>query len=136
MLLEDLRPQVRNERSAEILYHREKGFPNNVNMPRGFSPIIRLTYSKHAQQESMLDAYGDIKLPHVIDVRKGDLFEIGVVGNTVTKMAIRIPYNDTLDISLVINPADGFVRTVWANKKTDSHKSLNLSKYADPKRKF
>lgn len=65
-------------------------------------------------------------------MRKGDIFEIGVTGNTVTKMAVRFPYNDKLDIVLVISPSDGFVRTVWANEKGDTHKTLNLYKYADP----
>lgn len=135
MLLEDLRPQVRNDRSAELLYHREKGFPDNVNMPRGFSPVIRLRYGSHARQESLADRYGNITLPDIIDVRKGDIFEIGVVGNTVTKMAIRLPYDKKLDMVLVVQPNDGFVRTVWANEKGDTHKTLNLAKYADPKKR-
>jgi hypothetical protein len=134
MLLEELRPQIRYDRSAEILYHREKGFPEDVRLPRGFSPVIRLRYGSHARQESLADRYGNIKLPETIDVRKGDIFEIGVIGNVVSKMAVRFPYNDKLDMVLVIQPSDGFVRTVWANEKGDTHKTLNLSKYADPKK--
>ncbi len=134
MLLEDLRPQVRQDQSAERLYHREKGFPQNVNLPRGFSPIVRLRYGGHARQEAMADRYGNLKLPDVIDVRKGDIFEIGVTGNTVTKMAVRMPYDDKIDLVVVFMPSDGFVKTVWANTKSDTHKTINLSKYADPKR--
>lgn len=134
MLLSDIRPQVRQERSAERLYHRDVGFPDNVNLPRGFTPVIRLNYGGHAREEAMADRYGQIDLPHTIDIRKGDIFEIGVTGNTVTKIAVRMPYNDKLDITLVINTKDGFVRTVWANDKNDQHKTLNRAKYADPKR--
>lgn len=134
MLLEDLRPQVRRDQSAERLYHREKGFPQDVNLPRGFSPVVRLRYGGHARQEAMADRYGNLKLPDVIDVRKGDIFEIGVTGNTVTKMAVRMPYDDKIDLVVVFMPADGFVKTVWANTKGDTHKTLDLSKYADPKR--
>lgn len=132
MLLEDLRPQVRRDRDAEVLYHREKGFPEDVNLPRGFSPVMRLRYGSHARLEALQDRYGDIKLPTTIDIRTGEIFEIGVVGSTVTKMGVRFPYNDKLDFILIIQPADGFVRTVWANEKNDTHKTLNLSKYADP----
>lgn len=134
MLLEDLRQQVRPDQSAERLYHREKGFPEHVNLPRGFSPVIRLRYGSHSRQEAMADRYGNLKLPDSIDVRKGDIFEIGVTGNTVTKMAVRMPYDDKIDLVIVFMPSDGFVKTVWANTKGDTHKTLNLSKYADPKR--
>lgn len=133
MLLEDLRPQIKQERDAEVLYHREKGFPEDLNLPRGFSPTIRLRYGGHSREEAMADRYGKLKLPAIVDVRKGDIFEIGVVGDTVTKMAVRFPYDDKIDLVIVLQPADGFVRTVWANTKGDTHKSLNLSKYADPK---
>lgn len=134
MLLEDLRPQVRHDQSAERLYHREKGFPQDVNLPRGFSPVVRLRYGGHARQEAMADRYGNLKLPNVIDVRKGDIFEVGVTGNTVTKMAVRMPYDDNIDLVIVFKPADGFVKTVWANTKDDIHKSLDLSKYTNPNR--
>lgn len=134
MLLEDLRQQVRPDQSAERLYHREKGFPDNVNLPRGFSPVVRLRYGSHSRQEAMADRYGNLKLPDSIDVRNGDIFEIGVTGNTVSKMAVRMPYDDKIDLVIVFMPADGFVKTVWANTKGDTHKTLNLSKYADPKR--
>lgn len=136
MLLEDLRPQVIRDQSAERLYHREKGFPQDVNLPRGFSPVVRLRYGGHARQEAMADRYGNLKLPDVIDVRKGDIFEIGVTGNTVTKMAVRMPYDDKIDLVVVFMPADGFVKTVWANTKGDTHKTLDLSKYASPAKRY
>lgn len=132
MLLRDIRPEVLFERVGEILYHREKGFPENLRLPRGFRPVMHLRYSAHAKDESKLDRYGKLTLPDVVDVRKGDIFEIGVINGTVTKMAVRFPYNDELDLTIVLNPADGFVRTVWANRKSDKHRSLDLSKYAEP----
>lgn len=135
MLLEDIRPQVRQDRNAETLYHREKGFPEDLQLPRGFSPVMKLRYGGHSRQEAMADRYGNLKLPDTVDVRKGDIFEIGVVGNMVTKMAVRFPYDDKIDLVIVLQPSDGFVRTVWANTKDDTHKTINLAKYADPKRR-
>ena len=131
MLLEDLR---RHDNSAERLYHKDFGFPTNASLPPGFSPVIRLRYGGHARQEAMIDRYGDLKLPDVIDIRKGDLFEVGVTGNTVTKMAVRMPYDDRIDLIIVFKPRDGFVKTVWANEKNDKHRTLNRSRYIDPKR--
>ena len=131
MLLEDLR---RHDNSAERLYHKDIGFPTNASLPPGFSPVIRLRYGGHARQEAMIDRYGDLKLPDVIDIRKGDLFEVGVTGNTVTKMAVRMPYDDRIDLIIVFKPRDGFVKTVWANEKNDKPRTLNRSRYIDPKR--
>lgn len=134
MLLEDLRPEVKRDRSAERLYHKDIGFPKDVQMPRGFSPVIRLRYGQHARDEAASDKYGNLKLPNAVDVRKGQIVEIAVVGNTVVKMVVRFPYDDKKDLVMVIQPQDGFVRTVWANEKNDQHRSLNRNKYVDPNR--
>lgn len=131
MLLEDIRP---HSNSAERLYHKDIGFPTDASLPRGFSPVVRLNYGGHARQEAMTDRYGDLRLPDVIDIRKGDLFEVGVTGNTVTKMAVRMPYNDKIDLVIVFMPERGFVKTVWANEKNDQHRTLNRARYIDPKR--
>ncbi len=130
MLLED----IRRDNSGERLYHKDIGFPEHVRMPPGFTPRIRLRYGGHARQEALVDRYGDLRLPDVVDVSKGTVIEVGVTGNTVTKMVVRFSYDDKKDIVLVINPADGFVRTVWANEKNDTHSTLNRAKYIDPKR--
>lgn len=134
MLLEDLRPEVKRDRSAERLYHKDIGFPKDAQLPRGFSPVLRPRYGPHARQAAQDDRYGPFTLPNAVDIQKGDLIEIATVGNTVTKMVVRFPYNDKLDLVMVIQPADGFVRTVWGNEKGDTHKSLNRSKYVDPNR--
>ena len=131
MLLEQLRPQANPD---ELLYHKDIGFPDDINMPRGFSPVMSLRYMRHAQEEAQKDIHGQIQLPHRMDVRDGQTIEIAVVNKTVTKMLIRFDYDKTRDITMVIQPQDGFVRTVWFNEKTDQHKSLNRAKYADPKR--
>lgn len=136
MLIEDLRrPNGHFNNTKEVLYHKDIGFPDDINLPRGFSPVMDLQYSAHANEEALKDRYGEIRLPHRIDVRKGTTIEIGVTNKTVTKMVIRFSYDETLDIVLVIIPDRAFVKTVWFNKKTDTHKSLDHSKYADPNQK-
>lgn len=78
MLLEDIRPQRRHDNSEEKLYHKDIGFPETANLPRNFRPVMRLQYGGHARQEAMVDRYGDLKLPDIIDVRKGEVIEVGV----------------------------------------------------------
>lgn len=135
MLLEDF--QYANRRGpapnhGEILYHKDIGFPDDIHLPPGFNPVMQLNYGSHARREAMEDKYGEIKLPHRIDIRKGETIEIGVTGKTVTKMVVRFSYDQTRDIVLVIMPRGNFVKTVWFNLKTDQHKTLDHSKYAIP----
>lgn len=117
----------------EVLYHKDKGFPDDIEMPRGFTPVMDVTYSSHAKEEATKDIYGKIGLPHRIDVRKAQTVEIGVRGNVVSKLVLRFSYDDTRDIVMVLLPDRGFVKTVWLNEKSDQHKMTNLSRYADPK---
>jgi hypothetical protein len=134
MILEGLYNQLKPRDTGEVLYHKDVGFPDDINLPRGFNPVMNLSYGSHARMEAMKDKYGEAKLPHRIDVRKGETIEIGVTGKTVTKMVIRFSYDGTRDLIMVIIPASSFVKTVWFNLKSDQHRSLDKSKYADPNR--
>lgn len=141
MLLEFLAPLIedykygnnrRNDNSDEVLYHREIGFPKDIRFPNGFTPEVRLKYGSHSREAALTDRYGNITLPRSVDVRKGDMFEIGVTGNVITKLAVRFAYDQQHDLTIVINTRDGFVKTVWLNDKGDTHRTLNHSKYVDP----
>lgn len=129
MLLED------TDRPNETLFHKDIGFPDNINMPDGFHPVMNLTYSEHAKKAATDDRYGEMHLPHRVDIRKAETVEIGVVGRTVTKLVLRFSYSRErgLDIIMVIKPESGFVKTVWFNETKDQHKTLDRSKYMNPK---
>jgi hypothetical protein len=118
----------------EVLYHYELGFPKEVRFPKGFTYNLNLKYGAHARKEALQDRYADLSkgLPTSIDIRKGKIIEIGVVGNTITKVVIRFSYNEKIDIIIVFSTHDGFVRTVWANEKNDHHKTLDATKYSKP----
>jgi hypothetical protein len=119
--------------ATEKLYHKDIGFPDDLELPAGFHPIMTLRYGSHANEEALKDRYGPIRLPQRIDVRKGTTIEVGVRDDRIiSKMVIRFDYDAEKDIVMVINPKDGFVRTVWFNMKSDQHKTLDRSKYADP----
>ena len=135
MLLEHFRDFSNSQRpphAQETLYHKDVGFPNDLDMPRGFTPVMNLKYGGHAKEQALEDKYGAIQLPQRIDLRKGEIFEIGVKGKVVTKLGIRFKYDDSRDIIIIVNPADGFVRTVWFNVAGDKHKTLDTSKYTKP----
>lgn len=135
MLLEQFQSYSTAQRPAfaqETLYHKDVGFPKDLDMPRGFNSVMDLKYGGHAKEQALVDKYGAIQLPHRIDLRKGEIFEIGAKGKLVTKLGVRFKYDDTRDIILIVNPADGFVRTVWFNVSGDAHKTLDTSKYTKP----
>lgn len=112
------------------LYHAEIGFPSDIKLPTG---VMKLKYSSHAMQQSKSDRYGVINLPESIDFDKAYIFEIEVdSSNKVIKAVCRVEYDDDKDLILVIIPDQKMVKTVWFNKKSDAHRTLNASKYAIP----
>lgn len=134
MLLEQIQPRQHSSQE-ETLYHKDVGFPSNLDMPRGFTPVLNLRYGGHAKEQALADKYGNINLPHRVDIRKGEIFEIGARGNVVSKIGVRFKYDDQRDMIMIINPSDGFVRTVWFNTAGDQHKTLDKSKYARPQQR-
>jgi hypothetical protein len=63
----------------------------------------------------------------------GEIFEIDVTADgDVTKVVARVPYTANYDVSLVIDPTDGTLITLWANHTTDTHTTLNTEKYDTP----
>lgn len=110
------------------LYHRDIGFPAGIKHLTG---VIRLNYSRHAKMAAEDDRYGIMELPETLDVTNGTPVEIEVQGGNVTKAVYRAGYDDELDMVIVLQPC-GFVRTVWFNKKSDRHNTLDRSKYARP----
>ena len=111
------------------LYHSELGFPTNIELPKG---IFNLNYSHHAQTASYDDRYGQMSLPTTLDVNDAQLIEIEVEDNEVVKGVYRTSYNTDLDLIIVMIPQRSFVKTVWFNKTTDTHKTLQAWKYKRP----
>jgi hypothetical protein len=90
-----------------------------------------LRYGNHAKYEAAMDRYGVITLPLVLDTTKHKLIEIEVENDIVVKSVYRKNHKPGLDITVVVM-RDGFVKTVWFNKTTDVHKTLDRSKYNRP----
>ncbi len=116
-------------RDASLLYHTEIGFPSSVVLPSG---VFSLTYSRHAQNASSDDRYGQMVLPDTLNVDVAKLIEIEVRDGEVIKGVYRINYDSDLDLIIVLIPHTSFVKTVWFNEVNDVHSTLQAWKYTTP----
>jgi hypothetical protein len=118
-----------------MLYHKEVGFPKEVE--EYYGRTFNLTLSVHASRACHSDRYGNIAPPLGASITPENLFEVEMIGNEVTKLAIRRLYNKKIDISIVMmplhdSPLCAFVKTIWLNRASDTHSTLDKSKYAIP----
>lgn len=107
-----------------MLYHRDVGFPKDLS--DGITPDTKLTYTRHALRAAEDERLG--RLPQRVP-EHFDVIEVEVVNKRVTKSVIRFRFTLKDDLVLVVLP-DGVVKTVWVNAHTDSHRTLNTSRYA------
>jgi len=113
------------------LYHKDIGLPK-VSLPTG---QFTLDYSSHAREEAVVDRYGNIKLPRVIDTSKAEVIEVETdTSGKVSKVLYRMQLDERRDICMPVIPRGLklFVKTVWVNLRSDRHKTLDRSKYAKP----
>lgn len=110
------------------LWHSEIRLPDNFVRPTG---RMRLCYSQHAIRASLSDRYGEIRILKSITADRFDVVEVETHNGRTVKYVLRGSYNDEFDIVLVIMPATpgGFVKTVWLNRKSDRHSTLDRSRY-------
>lgn len=116
------------------LYHRDVFLPYTV-LNFDFGRSCRLAYSRHAMLEALRDKLGTVmRPPKSIVFADIDIIEAEVTdGDTVTKLVVRLPYDNQRDIILVLrNFLDGaaVVVTLWTNAINDTHNTLDKSKYA------
>ena len=110
------------------LYHCELGFPKGLKHKFGIIPV---TYTQHAQKAAEDDRYGKMVLPSTINTTTARCIEAEVKDSVVTKLVYRLKYNHELDMIVVLS-RDCSVRTVWFNKRSDRHSTLDASKYTIP----
>jgi hypothetical protein len=116
----------------DMLYHTEIGFPPAFQAPQG---EFRLKYTHHARRAALEDRYGDLSdlLPPYLCTHRATLVEVekDEFGRSV-KSVYRIQATDFLDLVLVVDTTSSpwCVVTCWGNLRTDTHKSLNRSRYA------
>lgn len=95
-------------------------------------PVV---YTRHARVRA---GEKQIELASFLDILPGQVFEFERLPGGIPKLAIRKPYDDVWDVCYVLLPSAGKrwrVKTVWKNKKTDRHSTLDKSNYCAPGKK-
>jgi len=110
------------------LFHPDVFMPK-LRLPNKEMP---LRYGRHALEAAENDRYGNLTefLPPTVNPSECKVVEVEFTGLRMTKLVLRKVLGTGLDLVLVMLPADGFVKTVWANETGDLHKTLNQAKYA------
>lgn len=115
------------------LFHKDIGFPEGFCAKVGTRMLI---YTQHAKNAALNDRYGVINLPKYVNTSDAEIIEAEIEGQLVLKLVYRVSYNKDLDLVLAVIPVDDkfLVKTVWLNRRTDKHKTLNRRVYAIPKK--
>lgn len=117
------------------VYHKDVYAPESVFASPG---VTRVRYSSHAVQAAEDDRYGDLSryLRPYVDINEAEIIEVEVLGGVISKRVLRVPVADDLVLVMVVK-ADGFVKTVWGNLASDTHKTLNRSRFVqNPRNRF
>jgi hypothetical protein len=91
-----------------------------------------MKYTHHANQQA---DKRDILLPRTVSITAGSIVEAVVDDDLIIyKLVVRLTsYSRHKDLVMVIVPnfqkRSGIVKTVWINRKLDTHKTLDLSQY-------
>ena len=120
---------------CERLYHKDIFLPNDINIY--INQTFKLIPSKHSIVAANSEKYGKIQIPEHIKITKDNIIEIEIddVAGNAKKLTVRLPYNNEFDIVIVFIPniimKTGDVKTVWLNKKDDTHYTLKQGVYSN-----
>lgn len=123
------------------LYHKQIGLPVGATLP-WTTHEIELVYSEHARQEAQSDRYANMPFYSSMEFAEHEVIEVEVQDQQPVKAVLRIPCEDHpgLDMVLVLlapehrpgNNPKSVVKTVWFNRRSDSHKTLRRHLYQQP----
>jgi len=96
---------------------------------------LPLHYTRHALSESLHDRYGVLpaaSFPRTFNIHDScELVEVESVDGSPDKFVVRKPVDARRSLVLVIL-RNGTVKTLWTNLNTDTHKTLDKSKFDRP----
>ena len=117
-----------------MLYHKDIGMPELAKQFHGKK--FDLSFSHHAKMAAINDRYGVInKPPFSLTVTADNLIELELnSAMRPVKLVVRLDYDKEFDIVLAIIPDfnRALVKTMWLNRKTDNHFTLNHAAYQKP----
>lgn len=109
------------------LYHAD------IRLPRGFrlpNRTVSLRWTRHATDACNNDRYSILPQVIALDLNQCRIIEVGVEGKRIRKIVVRTDLDDDLDMVFVLIPGPEWtVKTVWANRKNDSHRTLDRNRY-------
>lgn len=113
------------------LYHADIRLPDGFRLP---ARVVTLSFTKHARNARTNDRYGYIPPIPVLDLGQCDVVEVGIEAGRVAKVVVRTMLDNERDVVLALIPHQPkpnvwTVKTVWCNLRTDSHKTLDRSRY-------
>lgn len=117
------------------LFHSDVFMPEWLDVPRGQT---RLDYSRHALEEAEFDRVGNLlgQLPAEFDFDRAKPVEVTTDARLRYERGLyRVPATRDYDLCLVLCRPDGGrarVASVWANRVTDTHKTLRKERYVPP----
>lgn len=95
---------------------------------------LPLRYSAHALREAINDRYGVLPacaFPQTFQGAVWSLVEAETFNGILSKFVVRRVVDARRSLVLVIQ-VDGTVKTLWTNLNTDTHSTLDKSKFATP----
>lgn len=113
------------------LYHADIKLPTGFTLP---NRVIDLKYTRHAVKASNNDRYGYIPILSTLDLGQCRTVEVGTLNGKVAKVVVRTHLDTNRDIVLVLIPHQPTahtwtVKTVWVNVTSDTHRTLDRSRY-------
>lgn len=113
----------------DMKFHREIGFPDEIEIPTGRTEV---SHTGHSKTRSGNHKHGEFEIPDEVFVYDDDVIEIKTKNGELWRFLIRVSYNDTYDICIVLEKPHDTVVTAWRNEVTDTHDSLDTSQYDHP----
>ncbi len=113
---------------SSLLFHKDVFIPEHARQPLHQGA---LRYGNHASHVSTNGGdYADIELPRQFSAEDAILIEAELDAKTgqVIKQVWRQRMNEEWDLCFPML-AGGFVKTVWLNRRTDTHKTLDKKKF-------
>jgi len=113
----------------DMKFHKEIGFPDRIDIPTG---RISVNPTDHSKNRSDNHKHGEFDIPNEVFVHEDDVIELKTRNGNLWRMLIRVSYNETYDICIVLNVNTNEVVTAWRNRVTDTHDILDTSEYDSP----
>jgi len=123
------------------LYHKDVGFPHHIRktitLAKTYNWRFKPVYTPYVLKRAATDIRGRRKggiiLPEELNINSCTVIEVGVAKDgKIAKMVLRTEYDHEDDLIIVILTRCLTVKTVYLNRRSDDHVTLDRSKYDLP----